>query len=63
MALVSQEKIAQKAQQGQGAAKVRLAGSGDAAGIAQLLSSVGVMTTPEEVSEDLEQGGRTSLRG
>ena len=61
MALVSQEKVAPEAQKGHDAAKVRLAGLGDAAGITQLLSSVGETTTPEEVNEDLEQGGALLL--
>ena len=59
MALAAQERSLQG---GQNAAKVRLAGLGDAADIGRLLNETSVAaTTSEEVEENLEQGGALLL--
>ena len=59
MALAAQERLSQG---GQNAAKVRLAGLGDAVDIMRLLSETNVaVTTAKEVEENLEQGGALLL--
>ncbi len=62
MALASQERLQKGQKEGHSAAKVRLAGLGDASVVAQLLNeNRDELTTLEEVVENLEQGGALLL--
>ena len=62
MALASQERLQKGQKEGHSAAKVRLAGLGDASVIAQLLNeNRDELTTLEEVMGTLEQGGALLL--